>query len=546
MSVTVRYTRAELLSLAPKPHEITLTAGALQKFKVIETEPLVETTPVEPPRNESASSGGGGGGGGSGNRKGEGKNGASGRRTANNDRFAPPSRGWRGSRDQEAFEEGYKYELERNAIKKQALQETMAREQQKSENAAEEETKAESKEKDEPAPAKEEAKVNYDDEMERLMTSIGLGDGATKKVTKSRFFSGAESGNKGTTTAPLATGQSFMEPSALPSTISTKDQWPFHAMVPTSGNVVWNNVDAQRASGIAGPASATNGAVPTNVVVGSVQSSMLSGVSAPSSVQMTQPSLLGTVPSSTTTSTIPSTAAPAPASEPSKTSPITQARTWNAQELEQMLLSGQMNNKQTKQEAAKGKPIDASALESQLLQQVQQNTLRSHTQQPQPQPSPHAPVPGTPSMSGAAPAPGTPPTIPTSGQRTPPQVSLAQPPQHIPQQQPMPLPWGMTMQKVPPQQLHQKLMQPQPQHRHHGIPQPVPIIMSGAQGAPYYAQQTMHGHYVAGFVPGQGQQPMVVYRSADGTTQYAMGATGFPPNAQILFPPQQQQQQQRR
>ncbi|RNC49802.1 hypothetical protein TcCL_NonESM00125, partial [Trypanosoma cruzi] len=117
--------------------------------------------------------------------------------------------------------------------------------------------------------------------------------------------------------------------------------------------------------------------------------------------------------------------------------------------------------------------------------------------------------------------------------------------------QPVPIHWGATMQKAPPQQMHQKLMQPQPQpqpqpqHRHPSMPQPVPFIISGAQGSPYFPQQAVHGHYVTGFMPGQGQQPMMVYRTPDGTTQYAVGSTGYPPSAQLLFSqPQQQQQQQ--
>lgn len=56
-----------------------------------------------------------------------------GRRGQMTDRFNVPSRNWRGNRDIETFEEGYKYELERNAVQQRHVLETMQREDEKKE-----------------------------------------------------------------------------------------------------------------------------------------------------------------------------------------------------------------------------------------------------------------------------------------------------------------------------------------------------------------------------------------------------------------------------
>ncbi|KAF5225529.1 hypothetical protein ECC02_001293 [Trypanosoma cruzi] len=555
MGVNIRYTRAELLALAQKQHEYNLTAGALQKFKVIEAESIApETSPPESHRNDA------------GGRKGEGKNGAGSRRAPNTERFAPPARISRGNKDQEAFEEGYKYELERNAMKKQALQETMAKEKERSDAVAS--SKGETKQEVVAPVEKEEPKLNEDDEVERWMTSIAMSEEVTKKVTKSRFFSGNDSDNKGAVASPLSGGQAFKETSAFSMTTTSKDPWALQGVIPTTtGNAVWGNLETQRNSGIA-LAPVTNSAAAPSVVVGQVQLPGHSGVSAPSSAQMAASgalptsaapapapapaaaaALLATGPSSGSQKTTMTTAA-APLPNNPSANPSTQV--WNAQDLEQMLLSGQKLNKQQKPEAARPKIIDAAALESQLLLQVQKNMARSQPQtqanvQQQQQQQPQQPPPA----SQIASMTGTPPTIPPSGQRRAPQLFLPQSPPQLSSQQPVPIHWGATMQKAPPQQMHQKLMQPQPQpqpqpqHRHPSMPQPVPFIISGAQGSPYFPQQAVHGHYVTGFMPGQGQQPMMVYRTPDGTTQYAVGSTGYPPSAQLLFSqPQQQQQQQ--
>ncbi|RNE99448.1 putative 4E-interacting protein [Trypanosoma conorhini] len=559
MSVLIRYTRAELLALAPKQNEYSLNAGALQKFKVIEVEsPVTERLLPESHRNEA------------GGRKSDAKNGAGGRRAVNNERFAPPSRAARGNKDQEAFEEGYKYELERNAIKKQALQETMAKEKEKIDAvAAAKWVKEEAKEPFVPAVAKEAPKQNEDEEVERWMTSIAMSEEGAKKVTKSRFFSGADAGNKSAANSPLAGGMGFNEPASLAMGSPTKDPWSLQGIMSASGNAVWGTMEAQRSSGVAmtpsANATAAAAAAAPSVVVGpSVQMPMHSGVSAPSSVQVvptgespppsaaaaatTAVSLAAATSSTAQKKATTTTTATTPQQNTSSANPTVQV--WNAQDLEQMLLSGQNVNRQSKQEVSKPKVIDAASLESQLRLQVQQNMklsqqqTQTHLQQQQPQPPP---------LSQLSTMAGTPPGLSLSGGHKPPPISVTQPPQQLPpqqqqQQQSVTAPWGAAMTKVPPQPMHQKLMQQQPQsqpqHRHPGMTQPVPFIISGAQGAPYFPQQAMHGHYVTGFLPGQGQQPMMVYRSPDGTTQYAVGTTGYPPNAQLLFSPPQQQQQQ--
>lgn len=538
MSVNIRYTRAELISLAPKPHEYTLASGVLQKFDVIEEEHLFADVAVpELQRAEAV-----------GRKGGEGKGGAGSRRAPNNERFAPPTRAWRGSRDQEAFEEGYKYELERNAIKKQALQETMAKEQEKNDAAASfnEESKDEKKQQTS-STAKEESKFHEDEEIERLMTSIARGDEGARKVTKSRFFSGAESGSQAAAASSLGEGHCFSGfSSTLPvGGVSVQDQWSLHGMMSTS-DVVWNNPDSNSPSGLpptpatnsVDTATATSTAASHGVAVGSLQSFLPLGVTA-QGAQQPSLSLPTMLPSA-------STAATASVSQSPNKMSNSQVRAWNAQDLEQILLSGQKVSKQPTVEVPKNKPIDAAALESQLLLQVQQKMARS-----QPQAQPPQPEQQQPPMSMPPQGSGAPQAILVSGARTSPHISSLQPPQHIPQQQqPVPVSWAVTMPKVPPQQLQKKLMQPQPQqsHRHPGLSQPMPIIMGGVQGATYYAQQPIQSHYVAGFVPGQGQQPMMLYRSPDGTTQYAMGAAKFPPGAQLIFsqPQQQQPQPQRR
>ncbi|RNE98175.1 putative 4E-interacting protein [Trypanosoma rangeli] len=539
MSSRIRYTRAELLAVASKQHEYNLTVEALRKFKVIETEsPVKEKSIPESHRNEA------------GGRKADAKNGVGSRRAANNERFALPSRGARGNKDQEAFEEGYKYELERNAIKKQTLQETMEKEKEKIDAVAAAKGEGETKQQLVPAADKEASNHDEDEEVERWMTSIAMGDDGAKRVTKSRFFSGADAGNKSTSASALPAGPEFNEPASLAMPPSAKDPWSMQGMMHTSGNAVWGTMETQRNSGLALAQGANTATAPSVVVGPSVHLPAHSGISPPSSVHVVAAGAsssssaattvpLATVPSSTSQKTTTTGAAPQPSN--SSMNPATQV--WNAEDLEQMLLSAQNVSKQSKPEVPKPKVIDAASLESQLRLQVQQNMVvsKQHTQthvQQQPQP---LPLPQLSTMDG------TPPALSLSGAHKPPQLSLTQPPQQLPpQQQHVLAPWGATMSKVPPQPMHQKLMQQQSQHRHPGMTQPVPFIISGGQGAPYFPQQAMHGQYVTGFLPGQGQQPMMVYRSPDGTAQYAVGTTGYPPNAQLLFSPLQQQQPQRR
>ncbi|CBH14579.1 hypothetical protein, conserved [Trypanosoma brucei gambiense DAL972] len=540
MRTTIRYTRPELLSLAPRPEEFTLSEEVLQKFSIIETECPVQSSSPDGTRHDAT-----------GQKSSDSKNGALGpasKRATNSERFAPPSRSWRGSRDQEAFEEGYKYELERNAIKKQALQETMEREKQRSDAAAssKDEGKNDTNKWGPSSPSRTEVKAEVDDEIERLMVSIAPGGEGGKKVAKSRFFSGANSGFQDTnpTSAPLV--QAISEPLTSASLNQVKDPWALPSMVPASGNVVWNNVEASKPTGVDVAHERKNPSA--NVGMNSLLTGSLSlGVPSTAPTQHAgavptqpsmQPAVLHSVPAAPSVEAGAATSARAPATQPTETSASNQPRTWNAHDLEQRLISEQ---KVSRQPEVESKPIEATALEQQLLMQVKQSLGRPQTQ---PQAAVMSQMPGS-----AVPVTGAPPLLSVSGHMTPPQMSTTQLPAHVPQQQrpqqqPVQMPWGVPVQKVAPQQM-QKLVQapPQPQHRQTGVPQPVPIIVSGAQGAPYYAQPAMPGHYVAGFVPSQAQQPMMFYRPADGTAPYTVGATGFPPGTQVLFAQQQQAKQ---
>nr|CCC93053.1 conserved hypothetical protein [Trypanosoma congolense IL3000] len=535
MSSVIRYTRPELLSLAPKPEDLQLSEEVIRKFSIIEAEPLVEPTSPDSMRHEASA-----------RKVTDAKNGPQvpPNRVQNTERFAPPARGWRGSKDQEAFEEGYKYELECNAIKKQALQETMEKELQiRGTVDSSVEEKVDLQRRDCVAASNDEMKINDNEEIERLMSSIAPSSDGGKKVAKSRFFSGANSGFQEGNSFPATVAQAFSEPLSTETPPQVKDPWALQSVVPASSNVVWNNnMDTRRPPGADAAVERSN---TSSVGMGA----LLQGDMSLGSHGTTAPQYHGTqraqapahptlghpleVPGPSDIASVTTTlSARVPASHSSESAVSGQPRTWNAHDLEQRLISEQKVNKQPKVEPNTIKPIEASALEQQLLMQVQQNMVHS---QGQPQP------PGILQMArGATTVAGTPSLLSLSGQMTPSQLPLAQRVQQHQQQQAVPVPWGVAVQKVPPQQLPQKIIQTQP--RHPGIPQPVPIIMSSAQGTPYYAQPTMPGHYVAGFVHGQGQQHMMFYRSADAAAQYTMRATGFPDNTPVLFPQQQPKQ----
>lgn len=478
-------------------------------------------------RGVSSSSGGGGGGGSGGGGTGAGQN----------DRFFGISRDGReacgANRNQETFDEGVKYELERNAEHMRRIQETLDKEGNRNER---------DHDRDSAKAASQSHEDHGRDEIERLLAAVS-DESRTGNTRRSRFFSDttAQSDAPAPSSVPSAAGPSY----------GSGNQWK-------ADNSMWSTAPtANVAAGGPNPACGVNlGGITIAGGVANLDTHQLHSQQQQQHPQLSAADRLR----ATAGGRAPAAAASSPDTRAPALAPTVQV--WRAQDIEQMLKSGntaQLQNPATAAAAAKSSshvspapapkpPINASDLESMLIQQARGGAA---PQTPPQQPSPpqqqqqrhqHQRPAG---FSLGAPSQGYAPA--SSGSGTPPQQLSAslqgQPlPANIQQQQ-----WIQMMQqqqaavaaavKMPVQQ-----QQPQVPAGMGGYP-----MMMNAQGQPVAVTPAQQQQLMQMLQAQQQQQQAAaaaMYARQDGSHVYMQpGVSPFATNAQFLYQQQLQQLQ---